>query len=163
MSYGISRLPDGNIGITAAWNRVAMPRMQPSAYGWHTHLIRLQHPAGQTRIESIEQTGRLLQVGTGHGITISCTAVPHPVSFSTSDGGSKLTANQSGKLRRKRCRISTLNPDCDGDDEEEGQDGEEDMEDEDSEATSLEYRTANARAGGRPGPSVTCNKPAIRS
>lgn len=162
MSYGISGLSDGSIGMTTTWNEVAMPSPRASAYN-HLRLTKSRRPGGQTGIGEVGQAGRQLRTGSWKWVSMSSPVDSHPVSFSTSDGGSKLTANQSGKLRRKRCRISTLNPDCDGDDEEEGQDGEEDMEDEDSEATSLEYRTANARAGGRPGPSVTCNKPAIRS
>ena len=74
---------------------------------------------------------------------------PHPVSFSPSDGGNELTAYQSGELRWRRFRINAINPDYDGDDEEEDRDDEGEMAEEDGEIPSLKYRTVNDRAGGR--------------
>ena len=127
--------------MTAAWSRVAIPSLRPSTYGWHAHLTKPRQPARQTRIESVEQRGRRLQIGMGLGFAISCIAIPHPVSFSTSDGGNERMAYQSMELRWGRFRISPPDPDHDGEDEEKDQDGEDDMEDEDSETTSLKYRT----------------------
>ena len=151
MSYGISGFTDGRIGLTTAWSGVAIPSLRPSTYGWHSHLTKPRQPARQTRIESVEQRGRRLQIGMGHGFPISCTTVLQPAPFSTSEGGSKLTAYQSVELRWRRYRVRTLNPDYDGDDEEEDQDGADDMEDEDSETTQVNARTFNDRVGGRPG------------
>ena len=137
--------------MTGAWDGVGIPSLRSSTYGWHANLTKPRHPARQIRIESVEQRGRRLQIGMGLGFAISCTAVPQPAPFSTSDGGSKLTAYQSGEPGWRRCRISALNPDYDGEDEEEDQNGENDMEDEDSETTQVNARTFNDRVGGRPG------------
>ena len=123
--------------------RRARQNLRSSTYGWHPNLNKARH--------SVEQTGRRLRAGMEHGITIRCNAIPHPGSFSTNDGGSKLTPYQSGELRWGRFRISPPDPDYDGEAEEEGQDGEGDMEEEDSEIASLEYRTVNGRVGGRLG------------
>ena len=120
-----------------------MPSLRSSTHGCYARLAKQRHPDGQP--------GRLLQVGTGHGVTITCTVVPHPGSFNPSDGGSELTANQSRELRWGKYRICAINPDYGDEDEEEEQDGEEDMEEEDSETTNLEYSTVSDRTGGRRG------------
>ena len=127
-------------GMTTAWNGVAMPSLRSSTYGYHARLAKQRHQSGQT--------GRLLRVGTGHGVTINCTVVPHPVSSRTSDGGRRLTACQSGELRWSRYWINAPDSEHEGEDEEEDQDGAGEMEEADSETPSLKYRTVNDRAGG---------------
>lgn len=129
--------------MTTTWNRVGMPSLRSSTYGCDARLAKQRHPSGQT--------GRLLQIDMGHGVTISCMAIPHPVSFNRSDGGSELTVYQDEELRWGKYRICAINPDYDGEGEEEDQNAEDDMDDEDCETTSLEYHTANDRAGGRLG------------
>ena len=128
-----------------------MPSLRPSAYGWHPDLTKPRHPDGQTRIESIGQTGGRLRTGSGKWVSMSSLVDSHSVPWSMSGGDGKLTGYLSVELRRNQCRISALNPDYDAEDEEEDQNGEDEMDDEDSEATSLECRTVNDRAEGRLG------------
>ena len=134
--------------MTAAWNGVGMPSLRSSTYGWQANLTTPRQPGGQTGGFLICQTALQLRIGRKQGVSMSNPVVLHPAPFSTSARGSELTAYLSVELRRRRYRISALNPDYDGEDEEEDRDGEDDMEDEDSETTSLEYRTFNYRAGG---------------
>ena len=117
-----------------------MPSLRSSLCAYHIRSTTLGHPN--------EQTGRLLQVGIGHVVTINCIAIPQPVQFSPSDGGSNITVYQSGELRRSRYWINAINRDDDGEEEEEDRDGEEDIEEEEGERPSLKYRTVNDRAGG---------------
>ncbi len=132
---------DGSVGMTARWNRLAIPSQRSSLCDYHGRSTTLRHPN--------EQTGRPLQVGTGHGVTICCMAIRQPVQFSPSDRGNEPAACQSRELRWSRYWISAINRDDDGEDEEEEQDGEEDIEEEEGEIPSLKYRTLNDRAGGR--------------
>ena len=141
MNYRIGGVSDGSVGMTATWNGGAMPSLRSSLCAYHIRSTTLGHPN--------EQTGRLLQVGIGHVVTINCIAIPQPVQFSPSDGGSNITVYQSGELRRSRYWINAINRDDDGEDEEEDRDGEEDIEEEEVERPSLKYSTLNDRAGGR--------------
>ena len=118
-----------------------MPSLRSSLCDYHARSTTLRHQSGQTR--------RLLQAGTGHGVTISCIAIPQPVQFSPSDGGNEVTACQSRELRWSRYWINAINRDDDGEEQEDGQDEEGEMEEEDGEIPSLKYRAVNDRTGGR--------------